>query len=208
VRGARIAAALAAAAALVGCPIPQPLPDYAAGTAITPPRIVVDGITNGSTIVRVPALCSIAPTFPLDAKLIDVNTIETVQARWFVNYDPTDQARYAPVKPPDNIPGVSVNPPVTERQVPTFTFRPYDNGYGTIEGTGGGSGENLGAVIVVELVVSNGFDPAATDNPPSPLPYRTPLSGFETQLYRWMFYTVPSCEPTPAPGCVPCPTPP
>ncbi len=35
-----IAAALAALG-LAGCPIPQPLPDYPAGT-ITPPRILVD----------------------------------------------------------------------------------------------------------------------------------------------------------------------
>jgi hypothetical protein len=206
VRGARLAAALAAAAALVGCPIPQPLPDYAAGTAITPPRIVVDGISNGGTIVRVPASCTIAPTFALDAKLIDVNTIETVRARWFVNYDANDSARYGPVKQED-IQGVSVNPPITERPVDAFTFRPYD-GYPTIEGTGGGSGQNAGAVHIVELVVSNGFDPDATDNPPSALPNRTPLPGFETQLYRWLFYTVQSCGPTPTPGCVPCPTPP
>lgn len=202
---ARTAAALAAAAALVGCPIPQPLPDYAAGTAITPPRIVVDGISNGGTIVRVPAGCATAPTFGLDATLIDVNTIETVRARWFVNYDPNDSARYGTVQQED-IQAVSVNPPVTERPVRSFTFRPYD-GYPTIEGTGGGSGRNVGAVHIVELVVSNGFDPNATENPPSALPNRTPSAGFETQLYRWMFYTVPSCGPTPTQGCVPCPTP-
>jgi hypothetical protein len=204
-RAARTAAALAAAAALVGCPIPQPLPDYAAGTAITPPRIVADGISNGGTIVRVPAGCATPPTFALDAKLIDVNTIESVVARFFVNYDPNDSSRYH-VEREFTIPGVNGNPPVTERQVPTFTFRPYD-GYPTIENTGSGSGQNVGAVLVVELVVSNGFDPAAVENPPAALPNRTPLPGFETQLYRWMFYTVASCSPTPAPGCVPCPTP-
>ncbi|HET7824161.1 MAG TPA: hypothetical protein VFK90_02465 [Anaeromyxobacter sp.] len=205
-RGARMAAALAATAALVGCPIPQPLPDYAAGTAITPPRIVVDGITSGGTVVRVPAGCTTAPTFPLDAKIIDVNTIEPVVARWFVNYDPNDSARYSWEKE-FTILGVSVNPPVTERQVPTYTFHPYDS-FPTIENTGGGTGKNVGAVHIVELVVSNGFDPNANDNPPSALPNRTPSPGFETQLYRWMFLTVPE---SPAgctagdPGCVRCP---
>jgi hypothetical protein len=200
---ARTAAALAAVAALVGCPIPQPLPDYQGGTPITPPRIVVDGISNGGTVVRVPAGCTTAPAFSLDAKLIVVATEARVGARWFVNYDPNDSSRYHPEQESDIGP-VSVSPPVTERQVPPFTFRPYD-GFPTIEGTGSGNGQNVGAVHIVELVVSNGFDLAATANPPAALPYRTPLPDFETQLFRWMFYTVPSCGPTPAPGCVPCP---
>jgi hypothetical protein len=191
---------LAVAAALSGCPIPQPLPDYPAGT-VTPPRIVVDRIASSGTVVRVPAGCTgTAPTYGLDAALIDVNTIEIVRARWFVNYDPTNSSRYRPTEQTD-IPGLNVNPPVTERNVPTFSFNPYD--FPTIEGTGSGSGQNAGAVQIVELVVSNGFDPAA-DAGSVALPYRTPLLGFETQVYRWMFFTVPSCTPVVA-GCVPCP---
>lgn len=184
---AALAVAPALAAALSGCPIPQPLPDYPAG-AVTPPRIVVDGIGNGQTVVRVPAGCPAAPTYDLGATLIDVDTIEVVQARWFVNYEPGDSSRYTPLNEAD-IPGANANPPVTERTVPKFTFRPYD-GFPTIENTGAGSGRNAGAMHVVELVVSNGFDPAANGFPAT-LPNRTPLPGFETQVYRWMFITVP-----------------
>jgi hypothetical protein len=184
---AALAVAPALAAALAGCPIPQPLPDYPAGT-ITPPRIVVDGIGNGQTVVRVPAGCTTAPVYALGATLIDVDTFEPVQARWFVNYEPSDSSRYTPIDRAD-IPGSNANPPVTERTVPTFTFRPYDR-FPTIENTGSGNGSNAGAMHVVDLVVSNGFDPAA-GAPPAALPNRTPLPGFETQVYRWMFLTVP-----------------
>jgi hypothetical protein len=187
---------LAVAAALSGCPIPQPLPDYPAGT-VTPPRIVVDRIASSGTVVRVPAGCPSHPTFDLNATLIDVNTLEVVRARWFVNYDPKDLSFYPP-KRENDIPGSNANPPVTERTVPTFTFDPYAS-IPTIEGTGGGSGQNQGAMHVVELVVSNGFDPGADPGDPvAALPYRTPLRGFETQVYRWMFYT--ACAPG-APGC-------
>ncbi|HEY6005416.1 MAG TPA: hypothetical protein VIV57_21230 [Anaeromyxobacter sp.] len=187
-----------ALAALAGCPIPQPLPDYPAGSPVTPPRIVVDRIPNADTVIRVPAGCTTAPAYDLGATLIDVITIDVVRVRWFVNYDPNDSSRYRPEQEAD-IFGVNVNPPVTERTVPTFTFRPYD-GFPTIANTGGGSGRNEGALHVVELVVSNGFDPAATDNPPSALPYRTPLAGFETQVYRWTFLTV---LPSPTVTCPP-----
>lgn len=197
-------AAVAASAALAGCPIPQPLPDYPAGT-VTPPRIVMDQIAQRDTVVRVPTNCtSTAPTYDLAATLIDVNTIEVVRARWFINYDPSDSSRFTPIQQVD-IPGVDANPPVTTRSVPVFTFRPYD-GFPTIGGTGGGSGRNVGAVHVVELVVSNGFDPDAS-GPPAVLPNRTPLVGFETQGYRWMFLTVaesPGCS-LGDPGCVRCP---
>jgi hypothetical protein len=198
-------AALALGAALAGCPIPQPLPDYPAGT-VTPPRIVVDRIAQSETVVRVPASCTTHPTYDLNATLIDVNTFEVVRARWFVNYDPTDLSFYPP-KRENDISGVNANPPVTERTVPTFTFDPYAS-IPTVGGTGGGSGQNAGAMHVVELVVSNGFDPAADPGSPlAALPYRTPLRGFETQMYRWMFLTVPESVGCTAgtPGCVKCP---
>jgi hypothetical protein len=201
---ARTAVAIAVSAALAGCPIPQPLPDYPAGTAVTPPRIVVDKIANGETVVRVPAGCATHPAFNLDAMLIDVNTIEIVRARWFVNYDPANSSRYRPTDQAD-IPGVNVNPPVTDRTVPTFVFAPYD--FPTVDPTFGGTGGVAGTVQLVELVVSNGFDPSA-DGVGAALPYRTPLAGFETQVYRWTFLTVPESPPgcnAGDVGCVRCP---
>ncbi len=200
----RAAFALAGALLLAGCPIPQPLPDYPPGT-ITPPRIVMDDsisqIAYPETVVLVPEGCptTAAPSFPLSAALVDVNTIEQVSARWFVNYDPMDPARNAP-RQEDEIHGVNTTPLQTRRTVPMFTFHPYGS-YGTVGSTGSGDGRNLGAVEIVELVVSNGFDPAG--DPPgsaAPLPFRSPAPGFETQMFRWVFVTVQS--PT-----VTCPSP-
>jgi hypothetical protein len=206
-------APLAAAAALAGCPLPQPLPDYPPGT-ITPPRIVVDDgierISRPETIVRVPAACDTPPSFTLAAKLIDVDTFEVVRARWFVNYAPDvdDPPRYEPERE-DEVLGSNENPPLPSRAVPPWTFYPYSVTYPTIEGTGSGSGRNVGALHVVELVVSNGFF-----EPPdlAPLPYRSPSIGpvnFETQVYRWVFLTVPEtpgqCDPATDASCAKCP---
>jgi hypothetical protein len=198
----RAAAVLAAALVLAGCPIPQPLPDYPPGT-VTPPRILVDELAGDAAVILVPASCTtVEPVYPLSARVVDTNTIETIDTRWFVNYDPRFELNYvprqdAPVQPdPD--------PAVLTRTVPTFPFRPYQ--YPAPPDLlcdppdPGPPYRNPGVLRVVELVVSNGFDPDAVTTP-SPMPYRTPLAGFETQVHRWVFVTVPE---SPA---VPCPSP-
>jgi hypothetical protein len=208
-RDAATIAALAAAGLLAGCPLPQPLPDYPEGQPVTPPRIVVnDGtrqIARPETVVRVPAGCAVPPTYDLSAALRDPNTIETVVARWFVNYDPTSQSAASPISDPN----IQISPPPagavdpTLRDTPLFTFRPYD--HAPAVGTGGGDPRATGALHVLELVVSNGFDVAAdtvSTNPLPPLPYRTPATQFEIQLYRWVFVAVPpggdvACPSTP-----------
>jgi hypothetical protein len=189
-------AALGAVAALAGCPIPQPLPDYPEGQPITPPRIVVnDGtrqITRPETVVRVPAGCGTAPIYELSAPLRDANTIETVVARWFVNYDPASTSAARPFAEDEILPLPPEALDPTLRDTHPFTFRPYD--HPPAVGTGGGVPSAAGALHVLELVVSNGFDPAADTvsvNPLPPLPYRTPRASFEIQLYRWMFVAVP-----------------
>ena len=198
----RTAAALAAAAALAGCPIPQPLPDYPPGT-ITPPRILVDQIpVNGTAVRLVPANCATAPEYPLSASIHDTNNIETIAARWFVNYDPSFFPYYNPIHtdavPPDP------NPLVLTRAVPPsgpFIFQPYQHAppmHAPPPATSFPPYPDAGILRVVELVVSNGFDPAA-DAPPDPLPNRTPLLGFETQVYRWVFLTVPQSPEVPCP---------
>ena len=195
---------------LSGCPLPQPLPDYPEGQPITPPRIVVDDnfhrVAQPATVVRVPAACPTA-RYPLRSMLRDASTLNVV-ARWFVNYQPGDP------------PGPSVRPEQDDeigsaplaggvdpslRETPEFLFTPAV--YTPIEGTGGGVGGAVGAVHVVELVVSNGFDPAA-DVVTATLPYRTPGPGFEIQVYRWVFLTVePSLAGCIGPTCVICPPP-
>ncbi len=199
----RHATALAGALLLAGCPIPQPLPEYSAGT-ITPPRIVMDDSTSqiaypGTVVLVTPEFCTTpAPSYALSGALIDANTFEQVSARWFVNYDPVDPA-LRQWRQQDEIPGLNTTPPQTRRTLPTFTFYPYANYGRTVAGTGNGTnGTEPGAVQIVELVVSNGFDPAVA-NPGDPagsgaiLPFRSPALGFETQMFRWVFVTTPSC---------------
>jgi hypothetical protein len=196
-RGLPTLPALAGALALAGCPIPQAVPDYPAGT-ITPPRILVDGVDGNEEAVHfVPASCTTPePVFPLSARVLDTDTIETIEARWFVNYDARFLLNYRPMDtalvPPDPDPNVLV------RQIPQFVFQPYQ--HPPAPGTGSGSGPTYpepGLVRVVDLVVSNGFDPQA-ETTVYPLPFRTPLPGFETQVHRWVFFSV-----TPAGTCSP-----
>jgi hypothetical protein len=205
--GARAGALAAVALALAGCPLPQPLPDYPEGQPITPPRIVVnDGtrqIARPETVVRVPAGCAVAPVYDLAAALRDANTIETVVARWFVNYEPTSQAAARPLHQDPIPPPPSGAADPTLRETPVFTFRPYD--HPPASGTGGGDQRAPGAVHVLELVVSNGFDKAAdtVDEPMPALPWRTPLTSpqrFEIQVHRWTFVAVPESAAVPCPA--------
>ncbi len=194
---------------LAGCPLPQPLPDYPAGT-VTPPRILMDPLTLAQSMIQVPAGCGTAPSYPLAAKLIDDNTSETVTARWFVDYDHQNSERCAPAKPEDVItgPGDQASNP-TRRDVPPYRFAPYDHD----PVLGGTIRSGPGVVHVVELVVSNRFDASADDValctgdvPDDLFPYRMPAvdggTHFETQIYRWVFVNVPESD------AVKCPAPP
>jgi hypothetical protein len=181
-------AALAAAAALSGCPLPQPLPDYPAGT-ITPPRILPEATTSSvDAIIPVPAGCATGPEIPLDARIFYQDSV-SVEARWFVDYRTDSASRYAIQNPSREVPP-DPDPLVLERQVPPFTFLPY--GFPPPAELGVFPGPSApGVVHVVELVVSNGFDP----NPAAPEPNRTPAvtdgdARFEIQTYRWVFVNV------------------
>jgi hypothetical protein len=204
------ASTLVAGALLAGCPLPQPLPDYPEGQPVTPPRIIVDDgsrrATPPETVIRVPAGCAVPPVVDLGASLRDANTIENVVARWFVNYDPANQSAAGPLRQDDILRPDEGVPDPTLRNVPVFSFRPYD--HAPASGTGAGDPAGVGALHVVELVVSNGFDPAADNvNPPlPPLPFRTPLSTpqrFEVQLYRWVFIGVPASGDVECPAAAP-----
>jgi hypothetical protein len=201
-----------AALALAGCPLPQPLPDYPKGT-ITPPRIVMDAIkvdgeaADAHPMVLVPAGCPAGhtPSYSLSATLVDANTLEQVEARWFVDYVPgypADTVRPLPRPPSPYLVPPSSTATDLSRTVPSFIFAPYD--FQPLGALGGSlSNVSAGVVHVVELVVSNGFDPAG--NPPGAAadpPFRGPAPGFETQVYRWTFVNVdpgiagnPSCPP-------------
>jgi hypothetical protein len=184
--------AAACAAALAGCPLPQPLPDYPAGT-ITPPRILQESVTQGvESIIPVPADCATTPAQTLGGRIFYQSNV-AVEARWFVDYKSTVPSRYTVLNTNREVPA-DPDPLNLERQVPPFTFDPYGFPPATELGGAFPSWSAPGIVHVVELVVSNGFDasPAATQ----PQPNRTPatstdgLTTFEIQTQRWVFVTV------------------
>jgi hypothetical protein len=190
----RSALALLLGAALAGCPLPQTLPEYPASGTITPPRIQSDTVTPLDTVVLVDANCALLPppSFTLSARVVDENTYELVEARWFVDYDPGRAATVTPIPPIQLVAGPADGLTI-ERSLDSFVFQPYGfdpAGSEQAYRTGGG-------IHVVELVVSNNF--ATEVPPPVPAharPWRTPLStatqSFETQVYRWTFHYVPT----------------
>lgn len=187
-------AAVATAVALAGCPLPQPLPTYPAGT-ITPPRILSATTTAGvESITPVPSGCAAAPSYPLDATIFYQESV-ILEARWFVDYRPDVQSRWNIQNSTREVPP---NPDalVLDRPVPTFTFSPYGFPPPPELGTFPDY-KSPGIVHVVELVVSNGF--AAEGSPeyaqqPNRAPGTTPdgASQFEIQTYRWIFVNVPN----------------
>jgi hypothetical protein len=182
-------AVLLGAAALSGaCPLPQPLPGVGspdAGLPVTPPRIVT------STAVPVPAVTPYGPTttcpggalFDVSADVIDENTEEPVEVRWFVDYDPASQVFSTPFRveilPPPQ------NPDQFQRTPAPFAFRPSDF---DVSGT---------RTHVVELTVSNGFLPLNQPVPAGGQPNREAAPGYEVQIFRWVF------EPSATGGCGP-----
>jgi hypothetical protein len=187
-------AAAGLALALAGCPIPQPLPDYPAG-AVTPPRILVDDLLGDGAVTFIPAGCSTAPSYSLSAQVVDTNTIESIEARWFVNYDFRGTSWNRIWQPSTILPnGDTTN---LTRPVPPFDFEPYQAPppYGTTPSLAGPPWDQEGVVRVVELVVSNGFDPGLDDTI-APAANRAPKKDFETQYHRWVFVTS---------SAVPCP---
>ena len=191
----RGALALLLGAGLAGCPLPQTLPEYPTSGTITPPRIQSDKVTPVDSVILVDAACATAPSFTLSATLVDENTFEKVEARWFVDYDPTVAASIPPRLPPQIILGPADGVTI-ERRLEDFLFQPYGYdppGFEQVFRDGGG-------IHVVELVVSNAFaDEVPPPVPAHDRPWRTPLRNatqtFETQVHRWVFHYVPSATP-------------
>jgi hypothetical protein len=185
-------AAAALALLLAGCPIPQTLPEYPSTGTVAPPRILSDQVLPPGTTLKVAPDCAAPPSFSLYVTLVDENTLETIEARWFVDYEPDRATKLyygAPLIIPGPTDGITTTRPVVPAGsppgTPSFVFQPY--------GFDDQKFRDDGGLHVVELVVSQGFD--ATPEPgQSSLarPYRTPASPFETQLYRWVFHYVPA----------------
>jgi hypothetical protein len=198
--------ALLIGAALAGCPLPQTLPEYPTGGAITPPRIQSDRVTPSDTIILVDANCAgadTAHTFRLSATLVDENTYEPVEYRWFVDYDP-QRSTVRPLFPTDQIipgpnDGITIDRVVPPLDLQPYTFDPALYGVPS-EPRPGQSFRDGGGLHLVELVVSNGFAPEEpTPVPAHERPFRTPrrtaTQTFETQVYRWVFHYVPTGTP-------------
>ena len=166
------AAALAALAAAFagGCPLPQPLAEVARtdGGPVAPPRVVTESAVPSDSVVLVSRSCTSA-VFTLGAEVEDVNTAEAVEARWFVDYSPDKVQIPLSVAVPA---AADTSNPI--RTVPPYAFDALQAG-------------TTAPLHVVELVVSNAFQPISTTNPQQ---NRTAQSGFETALYRWVFQYV------------------
>lgn len=178
-----VVTAVMAALLASGCPLPQPLSETVTvdGGTVTPPRIVADSVVPSDTVVQYNADCDGGASFTIQADLIDENTDESVDVRWFVDYvanagDPhSEPLRTTTLSPPTDA--------TTLRTVPSYD--PFDP-----------TGLD-GSVHVVELVVSNGFYAQGTEPDGTALPNRTAMPGYETQVYRWIFQKVDSggrCE--------------
>jgi hypothetical protein len=153
------------AAAMAGCPLPQPLPAVQqTGAAVTPPRILAGSASPPEALVPVGTSCG-AATIPFSAMLEDPNVDELVQARWFVDYD----AGSTGVQGLEDVPPAPDGSPIRTLAAP-YQFRVGDH--------------DPARPHIVELVVSNGFYDLGADPPGSPV-NRTPLPGYETQVFRW-----------------------
>jgi hypothetical protein len=161
---------------LAACPLPQPLPAVAPVGTVAPPRIVVASASPARALVQVGTGCGTSAVLPFSAVLDDSNVDELVQARWFVDYDAgsTGIQGIEDVLPaPDGGTTRPLASPYLFRLADHDPARPH----------------------VVELVVSNGFYAIGADPPGSPV-NRTPLPGYEVQVFRWTVAYEPG---------VPCP---
>jgi hypothetical protein len=191
--GLLLCGVFAAGAILGGCPIPQPLPGVGSidgGLPITPPRVLTDSAHPGQALTDygpVPSPCrppgAPKPYFDVSATLVDENSEEPVEVRWFVDYDPESQPLRTPLQiqtlPPP------ADPTQYQRFPSPFLFSPWDF-------------NQLGEQVhVVEMTISNGFLPVGAAVPPGSLPNRTAAPGYEVQIFRWTF------QPSPTGGCGP-----
>jgi hypothetical protein len=186
--GAVLAAAFAAGAILGGCPIPQPLPGVGSidgGLPITPPRVLTVSAHPGLALTDYGprASCPGGSHFDVSATLVDENSEEPVEVRWFVDYDPDSQPLRTPLQ-------IQTLPPPADptqylRYPSAFPFTPWD------------FNKDVENVHVVEMTISNGFLPVGAAVPPGSLPNRTAAPGYEVQVFRWAF------QPRSTGGCGP-----
>lgn len=170
---AALALAAAGAAALVagGCPLPQPLAEVARtdGGSVSTPVLLPDTAVPAGAIVYVRRDCAAGARFTLSIEAEDFDTAESVEARWFVDYQPSNTGYRGST---DVTPSGNPNDP--SRVVQPLTFAAY----------AAGASMPAGAVDVVDVVVSNGFLPISDLTQPF---QRAAAPPYVTQSYRWVF---------------------
>jgi hypothetical protein len=177
-----LASVPAVALVLAACPIPQPLAEVARsadGGSVSTPIILPDTAQPADTVVLVKPDCPGAGAqFTLSATVEDLDTTESVEARWFVDW----QADSPGLLEDDTVPASSDSSDPSRLLVPV-PFSPY---------TYGKPPDN--AMHVVEVVISNSFRPTSDTTQPF---QRAAFPPFVTQSYRWVFQYV---DPTDARG--------
>ncbi len=180
-------AALAAALVLGGCPLPQPLPTVAAtdGGAVTSLRIRLETVRPDDPIVFVSRTCAGGqPRIALTLSLDDPDAAEAVEARWFLDYQPSATLPFRS----DDVPSPQDPNDPTRRDLPALGAPPIVTGDPA-------AGTWLDPAVqrhVVELVVAGGgFAHPVGQDTAATYPNRTPQGGYgAAQVYRWVFQWV------------------
>jgi hypothetical protein len=162
--------------ALAACPLPQPVPDVARtvdGGVVTIPIILPESAVPADTTVYVKKDCAGGAQFTLGATVEDPDTIETVEARWFVDYLPNNPG-YRGNSFPVSATG-DPNDPL--RPIPPLAL-PFD-------------AADTATFHVVDVVVSNNF--LSLNDTTAPFQRAAPPP-FETQVYRWVFQYVDTTD--------------
>jgi hypothetical protein len=172
VRAHALGAALALA--LTACPLPQPVPAIEGDVGVTPPRILTETAQPAEGVVRVGTDCPTDAFVPFGGTIDDPDLEDLVEARWFVDYAPS-----APGVQQNDFPQAAEDGTNTRRTLAEFRFFPA---------------RFAPAPHVVEVVVSNGFFPIGLDPAGALQPNRTPQSGYETQVFRWVVLYEPGAR--------------
>lgn len=163
---------------LAACPIPQPLAEVARsadGGAVSTPIILPDSAQPGDSVVLVRNDCGPSAQFALSATVEDLDTDESVEARWFLDWRPD-----APGLVADDPVPASGDPSNAQRLIAPFVFRPFALARPTP------------SLDIVDVVVSNGFLPLG--DPTQPF-QRAAAPPFVTQTHRWVFQYVDPAAP-------------
>ena len=167
--------------AQAGCLIPQTV-DAIVATPHAPPQFVPENMPpyllprvltlfqQGSSDVSASPPCHCHLEFD-GLSVEEPDSTVTLEARWFVDYDPSNIPSTRFVRTPDPVPGNFNDVTQTTRPLPTFSFDAAEVGIVS-------SGLHVVEVVVGE---TTGFDPASTT-----LPNRAMLQGYTAATYKFV----------------------